>query len=138
MKMKVSIWWKEYFLLLNMVNTIRYIDIRAVAQDHEQIMIKVIQITIKKLSDYLSSTQKKISKMQLKLKRNFTDIWWNNKKNRKDKILNKEIDPFQRKEEIQKKDQDLIQKQRKIEKKTKLQKKKRRNTQKMKSSKLKS
>ena len=75
MKMKVSIWWKEYFLLLNMVNTIRYIDTRAVAQDHEQIMIKVIQITIKKLSDYLSSTQKKISKMQLKLKRNFTDIW---------------------------------------------------------------
>ena len=121
-----------------MVNTIRYIDIRAVAQDHEQIMIKVIQITTKKLSDYLSSTQKKISKMQLKLKRNFTDIWWNNKKNRKDKILNKETDPSQRNEEILKKDQDLIQKQRKIEKKTKPQKKKRRNTQKMKSSKLKS
>lgn len=138
MKMKVSIWWKEYFLLLNMVNTILYIDTKAVAQDHEQIMIKVIQITIKKLSDYLSSTQKKISKMQLKLKRNFTDIWWNNKKNKKDKILNKETDPSQRNEEILKKDQDLIQKQRKIEKKTKRLKKKRRNTQKMKSSKLKS
>lgn len=57
MKMKVNIWWKEYFLLLNMVNTIRYIDTRAAVQDHEQIMIKVIQITTKKFSDYLSSTQ---------------------------------------------------------------------------------